>query len=247
MIISSKNTLEYILHRNGEKFSSKYDRIIGKNIEGNRNAPGFIKTFGNSNIKAFTGFIDLHNYTKQTFGYKSNEMAVYLNGFLRNVINILSNFGAMIDKMIGDEIMFIIPEIEENKSPIEILRLGQLLGTLYDYANKNENGYKFRVGLSYGLINVFHLEGDNYSEWSSVGESVNIAKRLHSLPVMKNPDPICGAFGLSGNIDDQKLTEQKLKYYLEFIAGYASKYKTSDYPHKSVLNGIGTVIYGTFC
>jgi hypothetical protein len=36
--------------------------------------------------------------------------------------------------MIGDEIMFVLPETEERNNPYQILFMGQILGALHDLA-----------------------------------------------------------------------------------------------------------------
>lgn len=246
MIISNEYVLDYLLHRTGEKQIQKFRKIIQKDIQGNANSPDFLKTFGNSNISAYIGFIDLSNFSSITHGEKPEKIALYLNIFLKKTIDLLNKHGALIDKMIGDEIMFILPEVEENFNTSEIIKMGFILGNLHDLAFELEPNYKFRIGLSYGKVNVFHLKGNNYSEWSIVGEPVHVAKRLHSLKELEKPDPICGAFGLSSNHNNNNGTLQEIQQKTSIMVSLASKFNNQINPKAINLKGVENVYYSIF-
>jgi len=182
MIIFNKNTIEYLEHRVGEKkiLSPPQLPIVRKDLRENVNSQNFLDTFGNSNITAYVGFIDLAGFSSIVQGKQPDEIASFLRIFLEKIINLLANIGngsILVDKMIGDEVMFVLPEMEEMPNPFEILLLGQLMGGLHDLAYELEPNYKYRIGISYGKVNVFHLKGEKYSEWTILLENLCMLPR----------------------------------------------------------------------
>lgn len=148
---------------------------------------------------------------------------------------------AFIDKMIGDEIMFVLPETEESSNPEEILFLGFIMGSLHDLAYELEPNYKYRIGLSYGKVNVFHLKGKGYSEWSTVGEPIHVAKRLLGVEKLSSPDPVCGAMGMSWNSNSLPFLKTKMELILSWVAGFGSRFDHTMMPVPIDLKGVGKV------
>jgi class 3 adenylate cyclase len=241
MIIGKPEQFDYLLHRIGQKHIEFRPKVATKALEGNREAPDFLKTYGNSDISAYVGFIDLVDFSLLVQGKSAIEISEYLNPFLTKVIDVLYDCDALVDKMIGDEIMFVLPETEEDKNPPEILYLGQIMGFLHDLAYELQDNYKYRIGLSYGKVNVYQLKGKGYSEWSIVGEPIHVAKRLHSVDELISPNPVAGAFGLSLNAEDEFSVLKKMKLILGIIAGFASQFdhKIIQKPHD--FKGVGFV------
>jgi len=243
MYIGKAEQFEYLEHRVGEKYLESRPGIIKKALEGNVRAPNFLQTYGNTNVTAYVGFIDLAGYSSSVKGKSPEAMADYLRPFLVRTIDILYDRSALIDKMIGDEIMFVLPETEENENTHEILFLGQIMGSLHDLAYELYDSHRFRIGLSYGKVNVFHLVGIGYTEWSIVGEPIHVAKRLHSLDELASPKPVCGAFGLSLNADSLYAQGKKMEVILSLIAGRASRFNHKIMPNPIELKGVGKVLW----
>lgn len=247
MIVPNDKLLAYLLHRVGEQQLESSPIPYGeKALELNTYGPSFIETFGNCNINAYVGFIDLAEFSTKVHGKKAREIASYLFPFLKKIIEILGERFVLIDKMIGDEIMFILLDFDEIGMPPSILLLGKILDCFYDIAFDMAPKYKYRIGLSYGEVLVAHLQAENYSEWTIVGEPVHVAKRLESVKELKNPNPILGAFGLQLN---QKPTEEiyiKIKNILDLIAGFASHFdhKLNNKPEE--FKGVGKVLWALF-
>ena len=113
----------------------------------------------------------------------------------------------------------------------------------HDLAYDLRLDYKYRIGLSYGKVNVFHLVGRGYSEWSIVGEPIHVAKRLHSVDELSSPDPVCGAFGLCLNEVSLETQRKTMKIVLGFIAGFASRFDHKIMPKTKELKGVGEVLW----
>jgi class 3 adenylate cyclase len=99
--------------------------------------------------------------------------------------------------------------------------MGSLMGGLHDLQRRLGPKYPFRIGLSYGVQFIDRIEGKGYAEWTVVGESVNLAKRLHTLPGAEPDDNIGGAFGVLV----KETSEQKFQASLGIMAGFASRMK----------------------
>jgi len=241
--IAKPEQLQYLLHRVGEKQLQSSPQIVKKGLEGNVASPDFLRTYGNANITAYVGFIDLAGYSSAVKGKSPQDIADYLQPFFVGTIDILYERSALIDKMIGDEIMFVLPETEESENPHQILFMGQIMGALHDLAYELQPKYKYRIGLSYGKVNVFHLIGKGYSEWSIVGEPVHVAKRLNTVGQLSSPNPVCGAFGLSLSAGPLDILKKKMELILGYIAGFASRFDHTIMQETKDFRGVGEVLW----
>jgi hypothetical protein len=120
--------------------------------------------------------------------------------------------------------------------------MAQIMGALHDLAYEIQPKYRYRIGLSYGKVNVFHLTGKGYSEWSIVGEPIHVAKRLLAVDELYSPDPVCGAFGMSLNCNSLNKLNDKMYLILSHIAGFASRFDHKMMPERD-LKGVGKVIW----
>lgn len=244
MIIPNKNLLSYLLHRAGEKridISSK--DYIKKALEGNVNDVSFLHTYGKKTLKAFVGFIDLADFSTKVRGLNPQEIANFIFPFLTKLIEVLCGRNALVDKMIGDEIMFILPDYEEEGMPPSILLLGQIMGWLHDLAYELTPKYKYRITLSHGDVYIGHLKSDFYSEWTALGEAIHVAKRLQTIKELENPEPVCGAFGLPIRTEPVENIKKRMKLFLSYIAGFASRFGHSLTESPQELKGVGAVLW----
>lgn len=243
MQVTDPDLLAYLRHRLGEqRIKSREPRIFKKALELNEPRPDLAATFGKSTLTAYVGFIDLAGFSNAVQGRSPKQIADYLEPFLRRLLEILRGRGALIDKTIGDEVMFVLPEIDEDNG-CEILFLGQLMGGLHDLAFEFAGAYPFRIGLSYGKVGFFHIDGPGYSEWTTVGEAVHVAKRLHDLAEVQNPDPVVGAFGMHVSAHERSDVEAIMKHRLSYIAGFASRFDHRLADNPVSLKGVGEVLY----
>jgi hypothetical protein len=114
-------------------------------------------------------------------------------------INNATQFGCLIDKTIGDEVMFVVPCPTEGVMIPGIFSIGQFLGGLRILALAPENNWNFRIGISVGDLIYVKLGNDNYNEWTVFSEPVHVAKRLMSLEELADPNPIVCAFGINNS------------------------------------------------
>jgi class 3 adenylate cyclase len=243
MEITDPDLVAYLNHRAGEqRINARKRRMFYKALELNRPAPDFSSTFGKDEVPAYVGFIDLKGFSTDVHGKRPCEVAAYLKPFLGRVIDILRGHGILIDKTIGDEIMFVLAETEEEQQLAEILTLGQAMGGLHDLAFELQGKYKYRIGLAYGHVSFFHIDGTGYSEWTAVGEVVQLAKRLHSLKQLENPNPVCGAFAMSVDCASLKEIHADMQQRLSILAGFASRFGHELLPDPVEFKGVGRAL-----
>ena len=242
MQIVDLDLIAYLRHRLGQApLEAATSRIRRKALQLNSPAPDFSRTFGKSIVPAYVGFTDLAGYSTAVHGKSPDQIAEYLDPFLRGLVGILRGRGALIVKTIGDAVMFVLPETEED--PCEILLLGQIMGALHDFAFAVRPAYPFRIGVSYGAVRFFCIEGPGYSEWTTVGEVVHVAKRLLNLPELQSPDPVVGAFGMRASLQPVESVVATMRQRLGIVAGFASRFDHQFAPSPAPLKGVGDVLY----
>ncbi|HEY5505704.1 MAG TPA: adenylate/guanylate cyclase domain-containing protein [Sedimentisphaerales bacterium] len=196
-MISNNQTLEWLKHRTGIKKLDFYPNPCRvRALELNAKGRPFADVFGNKEIKGFVGFIDIVGFSKRTMGRSPSEMSAYLKPFLEGIINIAIRYGALVDKTIGDEIMFVFPDRKEDGGRSAFIDIRPFATAIVKLQKQLGNEYPFRLGLSYGSLFVDHIKGTEYSEWTIVGESVNLAKRLQNPDGIKPINGFAGAFGM---------------------------------------------------
>jgi hypothetical protein len=195
----------------------KYRR---KALELNTRGDAFIQNFGQREVSGFVGFVDLVGFSGRVKGHTPSEMSKYLKPFLAGVVGIVFGRYALVDKTIGDEVMFILPYMDEDGGPPASLLMGQMLGGIHDLQRRLGGEYPFRIGLSYGRLYLDRIQGDGYSEWTMVGEAVHLAKRLQGLEELNTITDIGGAFGVLLREADAICQFEAI---LGMIAGFASR------------------------
>lgn len=239
MIVNS-NMEELLYHRQGfKRMGLSKIRYQKKALELNKNSDEMLTTFGKQEIYAFTGFIDLIEFSIATKGMKAAKIKNYLTPFLESLINFFNSMDCLIDKTIGDEIMFIfVDRFEDGDAPAS-LRFGQLLGELYSLYKNSLNLYPSRLGLSYGKIYIDRIKGNDYSEWTAFGEPIHLAKRLHSLKQLKQMEKdniFSAAFGIL--YKEENAFMAKFDVMIEQLAGNASQFRYDIIPDPEALKGI---------
>jgi len=215
----AKHTLEWLEHRAGlRKLSDHPRRHLNRALELNdtdKKGAAFTAAYGNKEIKGFVGFVDLIGFSTKVAGLPPSGMSQYLNPFLLGVAEIAVKCGALVDKTVGDELMFVLPDTEEEGGVSGILEIRYLVVLLHNLQRELGPHYPFRFGISYGFQFVDHVEVKGYSEWTVVGESVNLAKRLQTLPGAEPNDNFGGAFGVLVH----ETSEQTFQACLGHMAG----------------------------
>ena len=220
-MVGKKEVFNWLLHRAGVERLDKMPLLyVTKALELNRPSRSFLDSFGKQDIWGFAGFVDLVGFSERVKGLTNKEVSGYLGPFLRGLVNLVNKHYGLVDKTIGDEIMFILPDMDEDGGVPAVLEMGQMLGGIYDFQKQLGEKYPFRIGLAYGSLYVDQVYGEGYTELTTVGEVVHLAKRLHTLEQLNNLQGVGGAFGVLCR------EQHPMKYFesiLGNIAGFASR------------------------
>ena len=219
-MIGDNATIKWLKHRAGIRKLNRHPCLYEtKGIELNDKGGLFADAYGKKEIRAFVGFIDLVGFSTRVAGLSPSQICDYLRPFLKGVIDETVNNGALVDKTIEDEVMFVLLDMEEDGGVPGVLRMGPILGGLHDLQRKLGADYQYRIGLAYGNQYVDHIEGKSYREWTVIEETVNLGKRLNSLP---GAEPISGFGGAFGALV-KEISEETFQAILNIIVGFGSK------------------------
>jgi hypothetical protein len=199
-MISSEALSKWAKHRLGkEKLEAPALEIIALSLQDNRNHKSFLDSFGKRTFQGYVGFLDLVGFSSRVRGKSAEDVGRYLAPFLNTMIGRITGQHAMIDKTIGDEIMFVMPDLaHEDEGPPADVTIGRLLAAIRYAQRQLGQDYPIRVGVAWGDLYLQEVGGPDFKEWSVFGEIVNLAKRLHTLPLLEAPKTIACAIGVLG-------------------------------------------------
>jgi len=226
---------KYLTHRTGGKINfADLDNYKVKSLDGNSDFLILQETFNKPTIPSYVGFIDLKGFSEYSHLKTGEEIYQFVNPFIEYILNTLKRENCYIDKTIGDEVMFIIPDGGEKTIIPAILTIEQILGSFaYDVRNKSCN-YKFRIGISYGDLFFTQISNNRYKEWTVFGEAIHVAKRLMSIEDLRDPKNVLCGFGIN--------------YAHRFVnpiyfASYNQNWEKSPVKEICNLKGVGKVVY----
>jgi len=134
-------------------------------------------------------FSDIAGFTETTDMLESEELTSLLNQYLREMSAIALEYGATIDKFIGDAIMLFFGD-PETKGPKEdaiacvkmAIAMQQRMRDLQ--AEWRERGqehvFQLRIGINTGFCTVGNFGSDDRVDYTIIGNEVNLAARLQS-------------------------------------------------------------------
>jgi class 3 adenylate cyclase/PAS domain-containing protein len=134
-------------------------------------------------------FSDIAGFTETTDLLESEELTSLLNHYLREMSTIALEYGATIDKFIGDAIMLFFGD-PETKGPREdalacvkmAIAMQQRMRDLQ--AEWRERGqehvFQLRIGINTGFCTVGNFGSDERVDYTIIGNEVNLAARLQS-------------------------------------------------------------------
>jgi hypothetical protein len=148
------------------------------------------ETFGTRHFEAMVGFIDMCGFSELASGKSPVEIHQLVTPFIQTVVRCAKKYLAFVDKTMGDEVMVVMPWIEENQALMEVGcrsdRLSPILLTLFFVAElagqlqTRAPAVTFSSGFAFGSVVLAEVGIDEYNEWTVYGNCVNGAKRLQS-------------------------------------------------------------------
>jgi class 3 adenylate cyclase len=132
-------------------------------------------------------FSDIVGFTSISEKIKPDELAFYLNYYLGEMSIIADEYGATVDKFIGDGIMIFFGDpdslgpVGDTSKAVEMAIAMQLKMTELNAKWHQMNfEYKFdiRIGIHHGVATVGNFGSDSQVNYTVIGNDVNIAARL---------------------------------------------------------------------
>lgn len=132
-------------------------------------------------------FVDLRDFTRFAEAATAPELAFVLSEYRQLVSQTIFEHGGTVDKFIGDGVMAVFgqPRPMEDDADRALACALDLVDSLADWKNHNAlNGHPAldaAIGLHYGTIVGGVLDSGCHSEFTVIGDAVNVAQRLESL------------------------------------------------------------------
>ncbi|WP_018237991.1 adenylate/guanylate cyclase domain-containing protein [Ensifer sp. BR816] len=132
-------------------------------------------------------FIDLRDFTSFAETATARELAFVLAEYRQLVSQTIFDHGGTVDKFIGDGVMAVFgqPRPTEDDADRALACALDLVDALNDWRNHGvRNGYPAldaAIGLHYGTVVGGVLDSGCHSEFTVIGDAVNVAQRLETL------------------------------------------------------------------
>jgi len=134
-------------------------------------------------------FSDIAGFTETTDMLESEELTSLLNQYLREMSAIALEYGATIDKFIGDAIMLFFgdPETEGPKEDaiacvkMAISMQQRMRDLQAEWRERGqEHVFQLRIGINTGFCTVGNFGSNDRVDYTIIGNEVNLAARLQS-------------------------------------------------------------------
>jgi adenylate cyclase len=143
-----------------------------------------------SNRKKLTVFFsDIADFTATTDDLESEELTGLLNHYLTEMSKIALEYGATIDKYVGDAVMafFGDPETKGVKEDalacvnMAIAMQKRMRQLQWDWRDAGlERPFQLRIGINTGYCTVGNFGSEDRMDYTIIGNEVNLASRLQS-------------------------------------------------------------------
>ncbi len=134
-------------------------------------------------------FSDIAGFTETTDLLESEELTSLLNQYLREMSSIALEYGATIDKFIGDAIMLFFGDPETRgtrEDAVACVRMAiamqhRMRDLQAEWRERGqEHVFQLRIGINTGYCTVGNFGSDDRVDYTVIGNEVNLAARLQS-------------------------------------------------------------------
>lgn len=201
-----------------EEIKTKFASKVSKNV-----MEELIKNIDNNQLKVQNKeitifFSDIREFTKISEELNSPEILVnYLNNYLTPMSNIINKHDGTIDKYIGDCIMaywnapFDISNHADKAVKSALEQLKELKTLNKNFEKLNQPKINIGIGITTGIATVGEIGSIGRSDYTIIGDNVNIGSRIESL---------CKFYGTNLIISQDtkdKLVDKYIFRYLDHI------------------------------
>ena len=146
---------------------------------------------GGAEIDIAVLFVDVRGSTKLAERMTAKDYAELMNRFYSAATRVLFKHDAIIDKLIGDEVMALfVPGIAGEQYRSQAARAATDLLEAFGYGSESDPWLEVGVGVHAGLAFVGNVGTDGMFDLTALGDAVNTASRLQRLA--KSGDVVFG-------------------------------------------------------
>ncbi len=159
--------------------STKVAKQIMENLDG--------VSLGGKRVQATALFADIVGFTSMSERLPAEEVATLLNEYFRYINMASKIYHGTVDKYMGDCAMIVFGAPEEDKDhKFNAVLCAVMIQRMVDRLNmeriqQGKEAIHFRIGLNSGEMLAGNMGSDDRMQYTVVGESVNLAARLHSV------------------------------------------------------------------
>ena len=179
-----ENAILYLNHLQEERIKSNLERYIS--------APIVETILANQNLAALQPkrrnvtvlFSDIRNFTTKCEELPPEKIVSYLNEYFTHMVDVIFNHQGTVNKFVGDMIvaLFGAPSViadAEKRAIATAINMQRRLDLIPSrWIGKN---FLTGIGLSSGSVVVGNVGSPTHTDYTAIGDEVNIASRLQSL------------------------------------------------------------------
>jgi adenylate cyclase len=137
-------------------------------------------------------FSDIVSFTKMSESLTAVELAEFMRKYLTSMTDVVFSHGGTIDKYIGDAVMALfgapVPSADSAENAIRTALEMQNRIKQIELPGAKGKALRVRVGINTGPVVVGNLGSERRSEYTALGDAVNVASRLETFA---RPNEIC--------------------------------------------------------
>mgnify|MGYP000939225436 CR=1 FL=1 len=189
---------------------------------------------------------DIRNFTGISEINKPEDVVAFLNQYFTVMVNIIKKCGGSIDKFMGDAILALFGatksyEDNGNRAARAAVEMIQALDTIDTSRIVMPEGFRFMIGIGihYGDVIVGSIGCADKTDYTVIGDNVNLASRIESLTKQYGtPVIITGAVkdDLTGKFRTRHLDNVKVKGKSVPVSIYELKTASEDFPDEFIRN-----------
>jgi adenylate cyclase len=158
--------------------------LPGPNFSPSRKNPNFCKRcfeqapIGCREMEIGVLFADVRGYTALSESRPTAEVADLMNRFYALATKLLLGHDAVIDKLIGDEVMALFIPSWTPRATSHMLQAAEDLLHGVGFGSDEEPWLPLGIGIDYGLASVGNVGSGEVKDFTAIGDVVNTAARL---------------------------------------------------------------------
>lgn len=132
-------------------------------------------------------FADIRNFTHMSENMAPREVVEMLNTCMTKISHVIDEFGGVIDKYVGDEVMALFgAPLEKEDSALKAVQCAEQMISVLKQWNEERKGnnlppVEVGIGIHTGLVLVGNMGAENRLNYTVIGSNVNLAARMCSI------------------------------------------------------------------